>query len=128
MTDMGLNGWTWLNPAMKHPTDEDAERLFSVAITDSPWLEDWQAQGGFSNPLWASGLEHLAYPKGYEIGQTCALGVGIMDAMGWRGSGILNGCGHTVEIKTFDQYYTYKYMQELPHKCKKCRKLLETNN
>ena len=126
---MGLNPelYNHLNPDMGHPSEADIDHLFSIAMTDSPWLQDWQGLGGFANHLWASGLEHLVY-ENKTLDQTCAVGVSVLDQFGWRGSGILNACGHTVEIKTFDQYYTVYYMNNFPFQCQKCKKILESMN
>lgn len=120
MSDLGLN--PQLYPVLvgdHHPSDEDAERLFAIAMTDSPWLVDWQQYGGFANGLWASGLEHLLY-HGYKIDQTCALGAVMYDFQGWRGTGILQACGHPVEIRGSSGEWVNYFLNTFPFRCGKC--------
>lgn len=123
MAEMSLNHELYpVKPGSRHISDADAEMLFSQAGADSPDLQAWSAAGGFHNYLWASGLEHLLH---YSLSSTCMAGVVVLDNFGWRATGILQNCGHPVEMKFDSDEWAPWYLNNLPIPCRKCEKLME---
>lgn len=123
--DMGLNDFYPVKPGPRHISDEDAEFLFASAGCDSPDLREWQRRGGFTNSHWASGLEHLLE---YNLGQTCSVGVVVLDSFGWRASGILGMCGHSIEMTFTSNELASQYLNNLPLNCYKCQRLMEQHS